>query len=268
MQLANLAKTSQQLSKLLQQHSPTILTGLAVTGLVTTVIMAVKATPKVLSVLEDTLQAKEKAAGKKIYVAPDIQYITQYLTKREIIEATWKLYLPSALMATSTIACIITANSIHLRKNAALMGLYSLSETTLREYQSKVVQTIGRTKEDHIQADLAQEKLNRNPLVGQTIILTEKGDVLFFEELSGRYFRSDIEKIKKIQNEVNHQLLNNMYLTLNEVYFEMGLEPIDLGKDAGWETNHLLEFRFDSKITPDGQPCIVLGYIHRPIILR
>ncbi len=254
MQLANLAKTSQQLSKLLQRNSPTILTGLAVTGLVTTVIMAVRATPK----------AQELISRYKW----DLTVGSDDPSTWELIKAGWRPYIPAALMGTTTIACIITANSIHLRKNAALMGLYSLSETTLREYQSKVVETIGRVKEDHIQADVAQGRLNQSPMTGKTIVLTGKGEALFFESLSGRYFRSDIEKMRKLQNDVNRQLLTNMYLSLNELYFEMGLESVDLGRDTGWEVNHMLEFRFDSKITPSGEPCIVLGYVNRPIILR
>lgn len=256
MQLANLAKTSQQLSKLLQRNSPTILTGLAVAGLATTVIMAVKATPKALSMIGEL---------KEEFLMDDIE---REPTMLELFQVTWRPYLPAALMGTTTIACIITANSIHLRKNAALMGLYSITETTLREYQSKVVETIGRTKEDHIQADMAQGRLNQNPMTGKTIVLTGKGEALFFESLSGRYFRSDIEKMRKLQNDVNRQLLTNMYLSLNELYFEMGLEAVDLGRDTGWEVNHMLEFRFDSKITPEGEPCIVLGYINRPVILR
>ncbi len=251
MQLANLAKSSKLLGRTLRRNSPTILTGLAVGGLITTVFMAVRATPKAMELIEDL---KEKTI-EELHSSP---------TKLEYLQVLWKPYLPAALMGVSTIVCMVGSNHINLRRNAALVGLYSLAESTLREYQSKVVETIGKNKEEILRGEIAQDTLNRTPISERTVILTGKGDYLFYDVLSGRYFRSDIEKLRKIQNDLNHKLLSDMYISLNEMYYEMGLEEVELGGQQGWEINHLLEFKFSSKISTDGEPCVVIGYAELP----
>ena len=253
--LENLSNTTRQISRIIQRNSPTILVGFSVAGLVTTVFMAVRVTPKALDLIEDLREKK-------------MEELNEEPTTLDIFKVIWKPYLPATLMGVATITCIIGGHSIHLRRNAALMSVYSLADTTLKEYQRKVVETIGRTKEDRIQADLAQDQLNRHPVDQKTIIVTDKGKHLFFDSISGRYFHSDIEALRKVENEANHSLLRNQYLTLNELYFEMGLEGIMLGGDIGWEVNYMLEFRFDAKVTPEGEPCIVLTYITKPIVLK
>lgn len=248
-------RSARDLGRMLSRNSPTILTAFSVAGMITTVLMAVKTTPRAIQLLEEDRELILKETGEEP-------------TKLDILKVIWKPYLPTVLMGSATIFCMISVNHIHLRRNAALLSLYSLAEKTLQEYQTKVVETIGRHKDDHIRADLAQEEIDRNPVSEKTIIITGKGDHLFFDGISGRYFRSDIEKMRKIQNDLNRDLLVNMYITLNDLYFEMGLEGIMLGGEIGWEVNNMLEFRFDSKITKEGEPCIVLGYIVRPTTLK
>lgn len=255
MQPNDLVKLSRPFLRTLQRNSPTILTGLAVTGFVTTVFMAIKATPKAVYLLEELRE----------HTLEQMDEEPKILDKAQVL---WKPYLPAALMGATTIICIVGANHINLRRNAALLSLYSLADVTLKEYQKKVVDTIGRSKEDHIRADLAQDQMDRHPIDQKTIIVTNKGTQLFFDGISGRYFYSDIQLMKKIQNDLNHRLLTDMYITLNDLYFEMGLEGIMLGNDMGWEVNNMLEFRFDSRITPDEKSCIVLNHLVRPTVLK
>jgi len=57
----NVKKAAYQMRHLIIKNSPTILTGLAVGGLVTTTVLAVKATPKALDILE-----RNKHFGRQI----------------------------------------------------------------------------------------------------------------------------------------------------------------------------------------------------------
>jgi hypothetical protein len=82
--------------------------------------------------------------------------------------------------------------------------------------------------------------------------------------MSGRYFRNDIEQIRRVVNDLNHQLLSDMWLTLNEFYYAIGLGGINLGEEVGWNADELIEINFSSKITPDGEPCLVLNYETTP----
>ncbi|HAQ03020.1 TPA: hypothetical protein DCQ22_03970 [Candidatus Nomurabacteria bacterium] len=254
----SIQKGVRELGMLLNKNSPTILTGLSVAGLVSTVILAVQATPKAI----DILNAPE---NMEFETCPGSIHVPIEKTKQEIIKLTWKCYIPAAAVGAATIACIIGANSISLRRNAALASLYTLTERAMQEYQAKVVETIGKNKEEKIKEQILQDKINSNPLSGNTIILTGKGNTLCYDVLSGRYFKNDIENIRRIQNDFNEALITEMYRSLNELYSELGLEETKTGRDTGWVLEHgKLEIIFSAKIADDGTPCIVIDYRNGP----
>ena len=95
--------------------------------------------------------------------------------------------------------------------------------------------------------------------------VVEKGNTLCYDSISGRYFKSDIEKIKKAENELNKKMLNEMYLSLNEFYDELGLRPTSLGNELGWNIDDgLIDIHFSSQLSEDDQPCLVLDYCVAP----
>lgn len=275
-----LTRSTRRFLKVLNQNSPTILTGLSVAGVITTVVLAVKATPKAMQLLDDLAYAHYLSAGGDKSGRTFSQYLEDnhadtnaihipVLSAKEIAVETWKEYIPAVVMGSVTVACIIGANSINLRRNAALASLYSITDTALKEYQAKVVERIGKTKEENIRGDIAQDKLNGNPVDKAAVIITGKGDMLCFESLSGRYFKSDIETLRRIQNDFNKRLLNEIDLPINELYYEMGLASIKIGDSIGWSAmNRMLEMKFSAKIATDGQPCIVVEYEQLPTQIK
>lgn len=241
-------QTVKTLGTSLSRESPTILTAISVSGLFTTVFLAVKATPKALALMDD----------KRLYEDED-------LTNLEIAKIIWQCYAPAILTGAITIGCIISANSINLRRNAALASVYALTESALKEYQQKVVDTLGRNKEEKIRDSIAQDKLLRDPLEDKQVILTGKGETMFYDSLSGRYFKNDMENIRKVQNDFNAALLTENYKPLNDFYNEIGLMDTELGKSLGWDVNYgMLDIRFSAKIATNGVPCIVLEYKVEP----
>lgn len=233
------------------KHSPELLIGLGVTGMFTSTVLAVKATPKALRLIE--LEKEEKN--------------TDFLTPAETIKATWKCYIPAAVTGMTSAACIIGANSVHLKRNAALAAAYKISETALTEYREKVVETIGEHKEGLIRDKLDKKHIEENPVSKNEVIITDKGNSLCYDHWSGRYFRSDITSIDKAINEVNRQMLVGMCgrVTLNDLYDELGLSHTLLGETMGWSIdNGLIESRLGSQIADDGTPCIVLDYSVAP----
>lgn len=244
--------TTQKVGVFLNRNSPTILTGIGVAGLVTTTVMAVRATPKALQILylDEEIRKNE--------CLPDP-------TKLEIVKLTWKCYAPAVAMGSLTIVCIICANSVNLRRNAALASVYSLAETSLKEYKAKVVETIGNNKERKIKDELVKDKIKKNPVSTNEVISTGKGETLCYEVLSGRYFKSDIEKIRKSENILNKELLTGMYITLNDVFYELGLANTKLGDEIGWSNEDgMLAFDFNSQLSDTGEPCLVVDYVVDP----
>lgn len=255
-------------SSTLMKHSPEILTGLGIAGMVTSTVLAVKATPKAIQLLEERKEEiNKKAFDENIdrdYSLKDHKEIDK-LGAKETIKTVWKCYIPSAVMAGASIACLIGASSVHVKRNAVLATAYQLSEAAATEYRNKVVETIGAKKEESIRDAVNKDRIEQNPVTKNEIFLTEKGNTLCYDHLSGRYFKSDIDKIKKSINELNHQINKTFYVSLNDLYDELGLDRTELGEVLGWNSDMgLLELHFSSHLAADGVPCLALDFNHLP----
>jgi hypothetical protein len=248
----DLLATFHQANKIMQKNSPTILTALGVAGLITTVVMAVYATPKAVEIIKQEEHERDLDNEEGAPIEP--------ITVPEVIRLAWKEYIPSAIMGAATIACIVGSNSVNIRRNSALAALFSLTETAAREYREKVKEVIGEKKEQEVRDEIAQDAVDKHPLKDNSIVITGNGNTLCFDKLSGRYFSSNINTIKKIELNYNQLLLRRDYLSLNCLYEELGLETIPMGEDLGWTTKYFLEFKFSSRLTPDQEPCLVVDY--------
>lgn len=250
----------------ISKNSPAILTGIAVAGVFTTAVLAVRATPKALDLIDQELFERR---GDDIYDGDQGQAHLSRLAQlsvRDIIKATWRCYIPACGVGIATAACIIGANSISSRRNAALASVYTLTETAFKEYQSKVTETIGKNKERKIHDDVAADRIKANPPSTSEVIFTGKGDVLCYESISGRYFKHNQEGIRQIKNNLNERMIKgDDYITLNELYFELGLPETKMGYNMAWHIdNGQMEFNFSSTLTPEGEPCLVLDYAALP----
>lgn len=244
------------------KNSSTILTAVSVAGLFTTAILAVKATPKAIRLLEEELEDRESELD-------DAWADVEPLTKLEVIKIAWRPYVPAAAICLATIGCIIGANHISLRRNAALASLYGITEAAFKEYRTKVVETIGQNKELKVRDEISADRVKKNPVGTNEIIFTGKGEVLCYDSLSGRYFKSDIEQIRRTVNELNKNLLNDMFLTLNELYYALGLAGTKLGDEMGWDLDKgLLDISFSFSGSEEGEPCLVLNYTVSPRFMK
>lgn len=238
---------------LLEKNSPTILTGLAVAGVVTTVVLAVKATPEAVEILEATKadKAYDNDGDDK-------------LTVLEVVECTWRSYAPAAVTGVVTIACIIGANHVNLKRNAAIASLATLYQTNFEEYKEKVKKKIGEKKESDIRYEVDQERLDKYPIDKNVTHNEGGGPVRCFDPMSGRYFWSDIETLRHAQNEFNQLLVLEGRESLNTLYGFMNLETTSLGEEVGWTPDHLMEFSFNSRLTSKGEPVMVVDYAVPP----
>lgn len=232
-----------------KKHSPEILTGIGIAGMITTVVIAVKSTPKAIKLIDEKKEENN----------------AEVLAPVETIKTAWFCYIPAMVIGVMSVCCLIGANSVNLRRNAALATAYALSESALKEYSEKVIETIGDKKESTIRDAIAQDKLNQNPVTNTEVFITDKGNTLCYDVLSGRYFRSDIDKIKKIENELNRQMRDDMYISLNDFYYELGLEPTEVGNSLGWNIqDDYINLDFRAKLASDGTPCLVIDYNNGP----
>ena len=226
------------------KHSPEILTGIGIAGMVGTTVLAIKATPKAIRLLENA----EHEKGEK-------------LTVLEKVKVAGPAYIPTTVTGVTSIACLIGASSVNARRNAALATAYKLSETAFVEYKDKVIETFGEKKEEVIKDKIAKDKIGKDPVSNKEVIITNKGTTLCYDGLFGRYFKSDMESIKRAENALNRMIVSYDYASLNDFYRELGLGPIDIGHDLGWKIDDgQLEIDFSSQLAEDGTPCLVILY--------
>lgn len=235
-------------ARLIGKNSPAILTTFGVVGVLSTAILTAKATIEATRVAEDMYD----------------RYDGDVLAK-EVFQKVWPLYIPPLMSGVLACVSIIYAHNIHTRRSAALLSLYSLSETALKEYREKVVETFGKGKEAKVRAHIDQDRLDKDPVTQKEVLITGKGEMLTYDAMSGRYLMTDVESLRKAENKMNHVIINDMYASLNDFYNLIGLPPTKLGSEVGWNLDRLLELEFTTMMSDDGRPCLVLDYRVSPI---
>ena len=235
------------------KHKPEIFLGLGISLGVTSTVLAVKATPKALDLIEDARYEKDEE-----------------LTAAETAKACWKCYVPAATAGVASVACILGANSVSARRTAALTAAYQISETALSEYREKVIETIGEKKEQAIRGKVHKDRLDKNPVGKNTILFTGHGNTLCYDYWTGRYFYSDIDKIKRAQNDFNKDLIDEMCKSLNEFYDLLNLDHVAIGDEIGWTIDKgFMDICFSSQIAGEdtpyaNTPCIVIEHSNPP----
>ena len=227
------------------KNAPGILVGVGIVGMAGTTVLAVRATPKAIALIE----AKKREL--------DIDSLTPV----ETVKTTWKCYIPAAVTGVMSTACLIGASSVSARRNAALATAYNLTRVALNDYKEAVVETIGEKKEQVVRDTVAKNRIEKDPVKTTEVIVTERGTTLCYDAVFGRYFRSDIDTIKRAVNELNRSIVSSMYASLNEFYDEIGLPPIEIGDKLGWNVDDgQIEEEFSSQLAADGTPCLVISF--------
>ena len=251
MNKSGLKRTIKSAERVLTKYSPGILTGIGIAGMIGATFMAVKATPKALYLIETKKEESE----------------VEELTPVETIKICWKYYIPATLTTVLSAACLIGASTVSAKRNAALATAYSISEAALREYQEKVVEVIGEKKEKAVRDAVAKDQIERDPVTkSEVVIIDSNSNTLCYEPLSGRYFKSTIDKIKKAEIKLDRQMIQEMYVSLNDFYWEIGLDGTDLGDQMGWNLSKgYMDLSFSSQLADDGTPCAVIVYGIPPV---
>lgn len=250
--LTDLVKTIQTA---VTKHSPEILTGIGIAGMVTTAILAVKATPTALNLIAEAKDENDNYGDG------------EPLTKIEIVKVAWKPYIPAVVTCIVSISCLVGASSVNFRRNAALATAYKLSEAALTEYKDAVIETIGEKKEQSVKEKISKNRIEKNPVSNNTIYVTGNGDTLFLEPISGRYFYSDIEQVRSIINTLNEIMYSDPFgrILLSDFYDAIGLKQTDISDDIGWNIeNGSIKVEFHPAMSDKGKPCLALYYETAP----
>ena len=236
-------KLVNQSKRFLNRNSSTILTCLGGAGVIVTSVLAVKATPKALKLLET---AKEEKGEE--------------LTSFEVIRTAGPIYIPAIITGVSTIACIFGANVLNKRSQAALMSAYALLDNSYKDYKKKVVELYGEEADREVKSSIAKDKYE------ETDVKVDDTKKLFFDFYSSRYFESTDEIVRKAEYDLNKELSIMSYASLNDFYDLLKIEKIDGGDDLGWSAaknfeyycQSWIDFAHEKVIMDDGLECCII----------
>lgn len=245
----SLQRLVRDLQKFTVKHTPEILTGFGITAGITGTVLTIPATVKAVKKVE----SKKKEENKET------------LTKKEIVKTCWTCYIPTAASTVVSAGCLLGAHSVHARRTAAITAAYKISENALAEYKEKVIETIGEKKEREVRDKVAKSRIEDDPISKHDVIITGKGDTTCYDTWSKRYFKSDLDKIRRAVNELNRQMINEMYVSLNDFYDEIGLSHSELGYKMGWNLDKgFIDIYPSAQLDEDDNPCIAISFTVEP----
>lgn len=244
-----LANTANKVKNSIGNNSPAILTGIGVSGTITTAVLSAKGGFR-------SVETIEQEKGRRGYAMARDR--NDMFTKREKVKLVWKHYIPAAISGVLTIGCIIGATRVGTKRVAAAYSLLSVTEHAFVEYKDKVVEQLGIKKEQAIHDEIAKDRMAKDPV--SNVLVVGTGEVLCYEMHTGRYFMCEIERLKRAENEINSQMLRENEASMNDFYHLVGLPYTSWSSRTGWTSDKLLELRFSTQMSEDMRPCVCFEY--------
>ena len=243
----------------IKKHSPEILVVTGVVGIVTSTIMACKATTKVNDIVDESKETIDKiheSVGKGLHTSDGEEYTQEVANKDLAIvytQTAWKfikLYGPSVALGAASIACMIGSNRILKKRNIALAAAFTAVDTSFKEYRGRLIDRFGKDLDRElrfgIKAKEVEERVvdknGKESTVTKTVNVVDPNtahslySVVFCEGNTGWTKNAELNKVFLIQqqNWANDKLRLRGYLTLNEVYEMVGAPTTAYGQIAGW----------------------------------
>lgn len=226
------------------KNSPSILTAVAISGVVSTAYLAARASWRAALMVEEEEAVHGRNPNRK----------ERYKANAQLV---WKEYIPAAATGTVTIASIVGSNKVSSKRTAAAQAAFVLTERAYSEYRDRVIEQFGTKKDQAIRDEIAEKKVQANP--PSSILMTGGGTTLCCELYTGRYFTSDIELLRKSMNRLNERLLRQDRVSIDDWYEMIGLLPTSHSSEIGWTSDRLMDLSFTS-ILMDGKPYLAFEY--------
>ena len=253
-----LMKTYKKVELKAIKHSPEILAGVGVVGVVGSLVLACKATTKLSDILEDSKEQLDKIkevaadpAYEEKYSQDDAKKDTTITYVQTAMKVT-KLYAPSVILCASSLGCLLASNNILKKRNAALSAAYMTVDKSFKEYRKRVADRFGEEVEKEIRYNIKAEEITKVDENGNEVTETVKvmdgtddpnsySDYARFFDESCAAWQNDAEYnltfLKAQQQYANDLLKAKGRLFLNEVYRMLGIDETKAGQVVGWVYN-------------------------------
>lgn len=253
----NLKKTFSNLSKVINKHSPEILIGCGLVGFATTCVLVAHEAPI----------AKERLDDLHRELGNSDEEISKTRVIFEEAKTVLPVYAPSIISGVVSCGCVLGAYRITSKRTAALATAYELANSSLIEYQKKVVEKLGEKKEAEIRHEMHEDSIKKDQEEGRysnELVYTD--GMTTFKDFAGRYFRSNVDKVRRAEKVVAERLFTEMYVPLNDFYWELGIGPTPIGDDLYFKVDHGIEVVMDPIKGENGETITFLDFMSRPTV--
>lgn len=248
-----------------QKHSPQILMGVGIVGVVASAVMACKATLKVNDILNESKETIEKIhevsndeTKKDIYSEEDATKDKMIVYAQTGIKLV-KLYGPSIVVGVLSIGSILMSHRILNKRNIALAAAYATIDKSFKDYRGRVIERFGETIDRELKHNIKAQEIEKivtdeegkEKKLKETKYVVNPSDISeyarFFEEfitdekgnrINNTHWTNDNEYnlifLKQVERYANDKLRIKGFLFLNEVYEMLGLPRTKAGQVVGW----------------------------------
>ena len=250
-------KTFHRVGFQIKKHSPEILLVTGITGVVTSAVMACKATTKVDTIVEETKKSIDMIhEGMEVGNICDVEYTEEDGKKDLAIVYIQtgvkfaKLYGPSVLLGLTSIGCILASNNIIHKRNVALSAAYTAIDRSFKGYRSRVIERFGENmdrelryniKTQEVKETVVDEETGKKKTVKSTVSVVDPNTysdyARFFDEYCAGWTKDaeyNLMFLRQQQNYANELLKSRGHLFLNEVYDMLGIDRTKAGNIVGW----------------------------------
>ena len=240
----------------LKKHSPEILVIGGVVGLVTSGVMACKATTKLSAILDDSkeqIELFDKVAANpemvnEEYTVEDAEKDKKIVKVQTAVKVA-KLYAPSIAVGVVSIGAIFASNNIMRKRNVALGAAYATVDQAFKDYRNRVVDRFGeeldkelrynlKTKEvkETVEDENGKKKTVKRNIKYMDSPMPSEFAVIYDDGCAGWTKDPEDNKFFLIQQQryANERLKRRGYLSLNEVYELLGFPSTKAGQVVGW----------------------------------
>lgn len=257
-----LSKTNFQLKK----HSPEILVVAGVIGVVTSAVMACKATTKVGEILDKTKEdveaihkCEEDESVKDQYSSEDAKKDLAIVYVQTGVKFA-KLYGPSIVLGALSITSILASNNILRKRNVALSAAYAAIDKGFKEYRSRVIERFGEEVDRELRFNLKAKKFDETVIdeetgkekkVKKNGFVVNRADISDYARFFDKYTEDEdgnsilnsnwvnnydyrMSFLKSQERYANDLLKAKKRVFLNEVYEMLGFPRTKAGQIVGW----------------------------------
>lgn len=238
-----------------ERNRPTILAGIAIVGVWVTAYMSYKAGIKAKDIVKDAKDDFKEAEDRneKMSVA------------KNTVKKMAPVVLPSIVSGGVTTACMVLSHQEHAKRLATVSAAYAVTDAAYREFKNKL-EEVDKAKAQRTRELISKDKVDNLDIPDDDTLIekTKGGNVLCYDEYTDKLFYSSSEAISQAALAISYRIQSEMWISLNEFRYELGLKPCKMGDDLGWNVDNIDKGRipiyYTAILTDDNRPCLALHY--------